>query len=207
VTRRHFLRSATKAGLFLPLAPAIVRAQDLQAYQAATAEWNAQIPHLPPPTSYNFLSNSITFSSQSGGNYTVGCTFFCPATTITITALGRWVLSGNSGTHALGLWKVTGGTLLASTSINTSGLSVGWNYVAITGVALTPGAEYAIGSLEASGGDSFGTDTTITSYINSHFTATQVTAVYTAGASLAMPITSALSSGDYGMTCQFTSYA
>ncbi len=73
---------------------------------------------------------------------------------ITVTDLGRWVVSGNSGSHFVGLYNMVGtGTLLTSATVVTSGAAVGFAYAACTPVTLTAGSTYVVQSTETSGGD------------------------------------------------------
>lgn len=88
------------------------------------------------------------FGGVAGNKFTVN-------STITVTSLGAWVISGSSQTHRIGIWN-SGLTKLAEVSLNKSGLSTGFNYVSMgaSPVTLTAGS-YFIGEEEFSGGDSF----------------------------------------------------
>jgi hypothetical protein len=96
-------------------------------------------------------SNPVTASPRNNFSGSVGFAFTVGGAGITITDFGRWVISGNSGTHDLRLTDASGITLI-STSINTSGLSVGYNYVPITPTFLAAGTYYYF-SDELNGGD------------------------------------------------------
>lgn len=97
------------------------------------------------------------FSGIVGFKFTVG------AANITVTDLGRWVPSGNSGSHTIYLTDASG-TVLASVSVNTSGQPVAYLYGSITPTVLTAAAAYCIISQETSSGDQFyDDDTTLTS--------------------------------------------
>lgn len=99
---------------------------------------------------------------HAGFNGWVGCGFTVGGSNITVTDLGRWVISGNSASHDLTIMDGSGAILVTAT-INTSGLSVGYNYVSCTPTVLTAGNTYYIMSLETSGGDQFYDIGTVTS--------------------------------------------
>jgi len=89
---------------------------------------------------------------------------FLVNTNITVTDLGRWVVSGNSGTHAVKIHGPGGSySTLATGNVNTSGATAGaYAYQSITPLSLTSGLYYRIESDETSGGDQwYDTDTTI----------------------------------------------
>lgn len=83
-----------------------------------------------------------------GGYFTVG------GASITVTDLGRWVISGNSASHTLYLTDASGNRL-GSVAVNTSGASVGFLYGSITPVVLSASTKYRILSTEVNGGDNF----------------------------------------------------
>ena len=86
----------------------------------------------------------------------VGFRFQVGAAPITVTDLGRWVLSGNSGSHTVQLFNMDGTTVPGgSVSVNTSGQTAGqFAYATLpTPVTLTPNTTYAVMSLEVNGGD------------------------------------------------------
>jgi len=153
-------------------------------------------------TILNLVSNSFTASSQLDNNYTIGENFYCPSVPITITALGRYCYSGNTGNHQLGLWTA-GGTLLASVTLQTSGLSAGINYTNLaTPITLSANGNYVVGCLEATAsGDTY--THVVSGYISSSITNSTVIATYGAGSTLTMPTTSALIGGTYGVSFQF----
>lgn len=99
-----------------------------------------------------YLTSTPTSSPRNNFDGGVGFGFTVGAANMTVTDLGRWVISGNSGTHKIWLAN-SSGTELAAVSLNTSGLSVGYNYLPITPVVLTAGQTYYIISDEANGGD------------------------------------------------------
>lgn len=91
---------------------------------------------------------------------------FTPSSDITVTSLGRWVISGNSLTHTIYILDYTTPfTLSISGVVDTSGATPGqYVYVSVSPTVLTSGHKYSIISSETNGGDQFynDTDTTIT---------------------------------------------
>lgn len=88
-------------------------------------------------------------------------------TALSVTALGRWIVSGNAGTHLL---KLTDATTLAdlaggSVTLNTVGQTAGAYAFAnlAAPVTLAAGSSYYLTSTEAAGGDQwYSFDTTVT---------------------------------------------
>lgn len=91
------------------------------------------------------------FTASLGFKFTVG------AANVTVTDLGRWVISGNSGMHLLSLCSGTDGgapTTLGSVTVNASGATIAaYLYGSITPVTLTAGVSYYIFSDEVNGQD------------------------------------------------------
>lgn len=79
---------------------------------------------------------------------------FTPGRSLTVSALGRWVIGGNSQTHVIGIWNGSG-TLLGSVTVNCSGATAGQYLYGTLGssISLASGTQYYIGSAETSGGD------------------------------------------------------
>ncbi len=74
-------------------------------------------------------------------------------TNITVTDLGRWIVSGNSQTHTLSIYN-SSGVAIVTASLNASGKSPGdYSYVSCTPTTLVAGETYFIVSSEFSGGD------------------------------------------------------
>lgn len=107
---------------------------------------------ISPPTTFEFITSPGSGTLRSDYGDFVGCAFTVGASNITVSELGRWVVSGNSGTHTIKITDAANVTIV-SASINTSGLSVGYNYVACTPTVLTSGVTYYIFSGETNGGD------------------------------------------------------
>ena len=93
--------------------------------------------------------------------YSYGYKFTVGAHNIGVYQLGRWKLSGNTGTHGVRLFD-SSGNQLATASINTSTGTVGaFEYANISPpVQLTAGASYYLVSDETNGGDTFYDNTT-----------------------------------------------
>jgi immunoglobulin I-set domain protein len=111
----------------------------------------------PPPlgdtawmTSFTPSSLRNDFSGWVGARVNVG-----PAD-VSVTALGRWVVAGNSGTHALRLVNAAGADV-ATATVNTAGAQAGaFTYAALTSpVTLTAGATYYLLTQESAGGDAW----------------------------------------------------
>lgn len=82
-------------------------------------------------------------------NYWVGCAFTTPATNIVITALGRWVVAGNTNDHRVVLRRESNNAYVCGVTVPTLGLPVGWNRVALTNeVVLDASTDYYIMSDE-----------------------------------------------------------
>lgn len=98
----------------------------------------------------------VSGHGTSRNNFTgvVGCKFTASAN-MTVTALGRLVLSGNTHTHVVFLCTA-GGTIITSQTIPTSGITADtYNFVSITPVSLSSGTSYYLVSHEDSGLDSW----------------------------------------------------
>ncbi len=112
----------------------------------------------------------------------VGFAFYVGASNITVTSLGRWITSGNTGSHTIKIIDYATGATVVSASLNTSGITAGaYGYVACTPTVLSATVRYAILSLEVNGGDFWGDEAsiTVTSAINT------VRSAYLSGSNLA----------------------
>lgn len=122
---------------------------------------------------------TLTSAGTSRNNFdgTVGCKFTVNST-ITVTSVARYVISGSTQSHRVGIWD-SGFTKLAEVTVNASGLGTGFAYVSLgTPVTLTSG-NYYIGTEEFSGGDSFLNDD---STISTTGVATITTSSFASGA-------------------------
>ena len=124
----------------------------------------AEVAPVAGPSGTPFILTQTPGTVRNDFTGCVGFIFTVGASPITITALGRWVVSGNSGTHVV---YITDGStnIIASASINTSGATPGaYKYVAITPVVLTNAFTYSVYSAETNAGDQwYSDDTTIDS--------------------------------------------
>ncbi len=111
--------------------------------------------YYPAPTAF---VTGQTLSATTRNNYTgqLGMKFTVGANPLVIAELGRWVVSGNSGSHTLKLvdaatnLDVPGGSVV----VNTAGAPVGFKYGTLSSpVTLAAGASYYLVSSETSGGD------------------------------------------------------
>jgi len=113
--------------------------------------------------STTFVTGQSLGSTRNNFSGCLGYLFTVGGANITVTDLGRWVVSGNSGSHVLTLDNASG-TVLASVSVNTSGApAAAFLYGSITPTVLTASTQYFVGSAEANVGDLFYDDpTTVT---------------------------------------------
>ena len=147
IGRRKFLR--TSSGLIIGF-PAIIRAQFVgQPGVGALAA---------PELASSANNDTSVVTGQTLGtlrnNFTGTVGFIFNATAITVTALGRWVLSGNSGSHTVTLYDEATTSTVISVSVNTSGATAGqFLYVNCTPTLLVNTRQYALETAETSGGD------------------------------------------------------
>lgn len=131
-------------------------------FRLALADQYTPVPFNPGATS----SDTPLVTGQTLGtlrsNFT-GCAgfIFTAQQAMTVTKLGRWVVSGNTGSHTLTLTDVTG-TSLGSCSLNTSGQTAGaYAYCTLgSSVSLSNTIQYLMFSQESSGGDQWYDDNT-----------------------------------------------
>ena len=86
----------------------------------------------------------------------MGFQFTVGGTALTVTELGRWVVSGNSGNHVVKLFNADGTAVPnGSVTVTTAGKPAGqFTYAALgSPVTLAAGTTYAVMSQEVSGGD------------------------------------------------------
>jgi hypothetical protein len=116
---------------------------------SATCHVFADVPFVTAVTEFGAVQNN--------GNYGVGLLFVNQTgQPVVITQLGRWVISGNSQTHTVGIYTgSSGGTPAASVTVNCSGATPGQFLYATLGTPYTVpigGAVYIL-STETNGGD------------------------------------------------------
>lgn len=110
--------------------------------------------YAPPPGGgpIEFVTSGAGSSPRNDFDGTVGFVFDVTSE-VTVTHLGRWIISGNSQSHDIGIWN-SGGTLQGSVTVNASGAPVGYLYEPLGSPVVLPVASgYRIGSLEDDGGD------------------------------------------------------
>jgi len=93
---------------------------------------------------------------RNNWNGWIGFQFQVGSAPITVTELGRWVVSGNSGNHTVQLFNSNGTPVSgASVTVNTAGQTAGqFAYSPLnTPLTLAPNTTYAVMSQEVSGGD------------------------------------------------------
>jgi len=101
-----------------------------------------------------FVTNQMLGVLRNDTTGWVGCKFTVGATAITVNELARWVVSGNTQSHAVRLVRVSDSAVLGSVSIATSGAPVGFKYATLTTpVTLAANTAYYLMSQETSGGD------------------------------------------------------
>lgn len=100
-----------------------------------------------------WLTNYTTGTLRADLDGWVGCYVTPRNGNITVTALGRWVIAGNSQTHTVKVLR-NGLSTIASASINTVGATAGQvRYTDVTPFTLTNGVQYVIASQEFNLGD------------------------------------------------------
>jgi len=104
---------------------------------------------VPFVTGHNMTTLRNDYSGWAGMELTVG------ASPITVAQLGRWVVSGNTGVHAVKLVDATTGTTVASATVDTLGSPAGqFKYATLASpVTLAANTRYYLLSQETAGGD------------------------------------------------------
>lgn len=117
----------------------------------------------------------------SGG---VGFQFVVGGADVVVSSLGRWVISGNSGTHVLRI-RNSSGTDLGNVTVNTSGATTAaFLYGTLaTPITLTAASTYYMLSDESNNGDNWNNEATVLT----HTTAASITkgAYYNGGLNVA----------------------
>jgi hypothetical protein len=130
-----------------------------------------------PPTATPFVTSFVAGTLRNNYSGWVGLQVTVGATPVTVTELGRIMVSGNSGTHTVKLVRVSDGQDVpgGSVSIAMSGGTVGqFKYATLASpVVLAANTNYWLMSQETFGGDSW-------SDLNTTVTTTSVATVNTA---------------------------
>jgi hypothetical protein len=126
------------------------------------------VPSTPWVTGQSLGTPQSNLTGCVGVEVTVG------GSNITVTDVGRWVISGNSQMHTITI-QTTGGSSVVAGTVNTSGAMAGqFLYVAVTPTVLTAAGTYWIGSSETNGGDQWyddGSVITVTAAATAPFSA------------------------------------
>lgn len=109
-----------------------------------------------------FIVSQALGTIRSDNSSDVGFAF-TPNKPITVTALGRWIVSGNSQTHTVALRNAGG--VLGSVSLNTTlGVGGSYFYVALgSPIVLSAGTQYFVVSFESGPDQWYSSDTTVVS--------------------------------------------
>ena len=111
-----------------------------------------------------FVTNQVLGTLRNNFSGDVGITVTVGAAPLVVTSVGRWIVSGNSGTHTVKITTVNEGSTICSGSVDTTlGTPASYMYVPCSGT-LSASTNYYVMSTEASSGDQWydNSDTTIT---------------------------------------------
>ena len=117
---------------------------------------NDQFTYLAAPTATALTTAVTSFGSlRNNGNETDGAVIQVGSANLTVTALGRMMVSGNAQTHTLELVDASTNQILGSVSLSMSGGVAGqFKYASLSSpVTLLAGHKYYLASKETSGGD------------------------------------------------------
>ncbi len=127
----------------------------------------AEVRAAPAPAAGGLVTSDMTgtirnnFTGQAGMEFTTG------ASPVTVTALGRAYLPGDTQPHSVSLYRASDGTVLASASVPAGTTAqpdpLGFTYQTLsTPVTLPAHTTYVLVTSETSGGDPFfDADTTV----------------------------------------------
>ena len=111
--------------------------------------------------SFVLTTGDMAYPDGSQNNYgdLVGMKITIGAAPVAVTSLGRYVETGNKGTHALSIYRASDGALISSTTLNLATAlkdSTGYAYASLPApVTLPAGGVYYIVSGETMGGDTW----------------------------------------------------
>ncbi len=108
----------------------------------------------PPPAGTEFITSVTLSTLRSDFGGCVGFVFTVGASPITVSELGRWVVSGNSQSHDLYLVN-SAGAVLGTVNVNMAGATPGtFKYGTLSSpVVLSSATQYGIMSKEENGLD------------------------------------------------------
>ena len=119
----------------------------------------------PPPADTGFVTSQTLGTLHNDFSGFAGMQIVVGSSPVTVTALGRMMAGGNTGTHTVKLVKASDGTDVpgGTVSISMTGGTAGqYRYANLSSpVVLTAGTTYFLVSQETSGGDSWFYDDTI----------------------------------------------
>lgn len=124
----------------------------------------AAFSHLDPADVRALVFSQALGTPRNNYGDGLGFKFTVGANNIVVTDLGRWVISGNSGSHVITLYSGTSvsSNAIGSVTVNTSGAPVGYLFGTLSSpITLTAGSTYYILSAESSGGDLWYDDPTV----------------------------------------------
>jgi hypothetical protein len=148
LTRRQFGRWVLKGGVLVPLvAPVVARGITIV----------VRGPRRPPPAGGggDFITGQTLGTARNDFAGCVGFEFTVGGSSVSVTHVARWVISGNSNSHTTYLCDASGNILTnGSVSINTSGAPVGFLFVALPAtVVLSASTTYALLTEETGSAD------------------------------------------------------
>lgn len=108
---------------------------------------------VPPSDTALVTSQALNNGTQNNASLPIGMKIIVGGSPITVTSLGRWVISGNSQTHTLRL-RNSSCADLATVTVNCSGAPTGqYLYGSITPTVLSASTTYYVFSDENNSGD------------------------------------------------------
>src|SRR5207245_2523415 len=115
----------------------------------------------PAPPGPNFVTSEILGTARNNADVWVGMQITVGPNNLVVSALGRWVRAGNSGTHAVRI-TTSDHIEIASVNVPTSGATANaFAFVDLPSpVTLIGNLSYSITSREFNTGDSFYDDDT-----------------------------------------------
>jgi O-glycosyl hydrolase len=127
----------------------------------------AEVRAQPAPAAGGLVTSDITGSIRNNLTGQAGLELRTGSAPVTVNALGRADLPGDTGPHTVSLYQASDGALVASATVQTGATadpdSLGLSYQALSSaVTLAPDTSYVLVSDETSGGDPFfDADTTV----------------------------------------------
>ena len=124
---------------------------------SAAVSINVLNPTLPPPLGKPLILGQNLGTVRNNFSGFLGMRFTVGSAAITVSSLGRFVVSGNSGSHVVKLVRASDGADVAggSVTVGTGGATAGaYQYKALaSAITLPAGTSYYLVSQEVAGGD------------------------------------------------------